>query len=187
MFVVENGSGLSNSISYASSEDLMAYASVRMGFEHIDVSNGQSFSESQLNKALVTASSMIDRFSFSGRKASKYQNMQWPRCNVVNRCDECDCIDSNTIPRQIVEATIILASEILKGAVSIDANSSPAKIKRASFGDMSFEFSGSGAVLDGGASCGGGMSTVSQDKFVSIRHLIDCFRKNQGIKFVRGF
>lgn len=183
MFIVETGEGLSNSIAYASPEELDAYASVRMGHEHLDVGNGREISDTLKVKALVSASDLIDKLRWSGSKSNKSQNMKWPRCNAINTCDECECPCSTSIPYQIKESTILLASAILRGDIDLSPQSKAAKIKSASLMDISLEFSGSGAVIDGSAGCGSGISTVSSDKYYSVRHLINCFLDSSGTKF----
>ena len=189
MFVVEKGEKLSNSTSYAGVDCFNGYTSIRMGYEHFHPNDGCAHTDAQIQRALVTASDIVDRQNWSGNKSSKMQNMQWPRCGAINSCSSCECPCPDSIPKEIKEATIILAAMILDGSYDISHNSVNAKIKSASFMDMSFEFAGGGAVINGSAGCGDGISTVSSDKLFAIRHLINCFLdgRSGSIKFVRGY
>lgn len=190
MFVIEDGTGLANSTAYACYEWLMEYTDIRIGFEHISGENGFQIDKNKAEKYLVAASDMLDTLNWTGRKSNPYQSMQWPRKYAQNKCDDCcECYPCDVVPKEIVEATIILASLLIKGDISFMTQESSPLVKSMSFEGQRIEFTTGGRISgNSGDGCNGGLSTVSGDKFKNVRHLINCFLKPKGsqLRFKRG-
>ena len=109
-FVVENVSGAANSNSYISVADFKSY--------HDD--RGQSYasySDSQIEKALVKASDYLDiRFTFIGIRQNLVQSMQWPRHNAFYS----DGRYASGIPVEIQETCAEYALRALSSALAPD-------------------------------------------------------------------
>jgi hypothetical protein len=189
MFVIENGSGLVNSNSYVSYEELLDYCSLRIGFDHISGDSGYQIDEEEARKYLVSASDMMDRLKWVGRKARYNQSMKWPRKFAYNKCDDCvSCLPCDIVPREIKEATIILTSLLISGKInSMNQESSPL-VKSMSFDGQKIEFVKGGRLRSSDSDDCGGMATVEGDDFKNVRHLTDCFmeRRRGQVRLKRG-
>lgn len=96
-FLLEDGSGLSGSNSYASEDALNAYADDR----------GVTLASGDAEAALVRGSAAIDsiyRGRFPGYKRNgRAQAMEWPRSDAYDNTDE--LIAADEIPVEIVQAS----------------------------------------------------------------------------------
>lgn len=187
MWVVETGEGLSNSASYSGTRDFDGYTSMRHGFEYLHVSDGCIFSKDQKLKALVSASDMLDSLTWSGCRARGSQAMEWPRRGACSTCNGYTGVPCDIIPKEIKDATIILAALILKGEISVSTNEKSYRVSEMSMDKMSIKFK-SGAHISDDGGCGGVM-TKSGDRFHAVRHLIKCYLDSNNISkiiFMRG-
>lgn len=114
-FVVDGGLGLSNSNAYMSVAEFKSY--------HDD--RGQSygsFSDSQIEKAIVKASDYLDiRFTFVGYRLNQVQSMQWPRLNAYYP----DGRIANGIPDEIKESCAEYALRALSSVLAPDPSIDP--------------------------------------------------------------
>lgn len=99
--VVEDGTGLANSNSYASEADLTAYATAR----------GVTISGTN-EQLLIQAMDFIEQQRFIGDKASKEQALQWPRTGAMV---DGYYIDSDEIPTLLKEAQMEVSLSIDSG------------------------------------------------------------------------
>jgi len=110
-FVVENGTGLSNSNSYISVADADSYFTDRNKTDWI------SKSEAEKKAALIEATRFIDgNYLWTGHIKYNDQSLGWPRILVCD--DEGRNIDSDTIPERVKFATCELAYEALTKSLS---------------------------------------------------------------------
>lgn len=175
--IVELGEGLSNALSYTHYNEVLAYAMSRYGYEWLYKNDDCVFERSEVNRASVSASDMIDSLSWVGIRSRPSQAREWPRCRAYSCCNDGYCVPSNIIPKEILDSTIILTLLILKGEIQVGTNKEDFKVKSVKLDKMSIEFQ-TGAYIDSsGGSCGNGMGTKSGDDFHSVRHLIDCYLK----------
>lgn len=187
MFILEEGEGLSNSNQYTSYNEVLAYAMSRYGYDWFYKATDCIFERGEVDKAIVSASDRINSINWGGCRVKNSQAMEFPRKGLYNKCD-CTYSSCDSIPADIKEAVIILTLSILKGDVDFSSNESSAKVKKMTFDKQSIEFK-DGAYIAGGASCGGGMKTVSGDPLSQIRHLLDCYEqsgRSANLKFVRS-
>jgi len=119
VLIKEDGTGLANANSYASAADGDAYHD-----GHLYAAAWTGATNDDKEKALVFATRLIDsQFQFNGWKAHDEQALQWPR----ERCQDPDkglpitvlllasgsYVDSNVVPKNVVDATCELARELL--------------------------------------------------------------------------
>lgn len=102
--VVEDGSKVIDANSYASEEDLIAYATAR----GITLTGDKEV-------LLIKAMDYIDSLNFLGIKSTKDQTLQWPRYDVWV---DGFMINSNEIPKYLKNA-------LLETAISIDQSVDP--------------------------------------------------------------
>jgi hypothetical protein len=102
--VVEDGTGLANSNSYASEAQLATYAADR----NVTVTGAADV-------LLVTAMDYIEQQPFKGNKNTKEQALQWPRFSVWI---DSYSIDSDEIPLLLLEAQ-------MEAALAVDAGNNP--------------------------------------------------------------
>jgi hypothetical protein len=102
--VVEDGTGLANSNSYASEAQLATYAADR----NVTVTGTASV-------LLITAMDYIEQQPFKGNKNTKEQALQWPRFSVWI---DSYSIDSDEIPLLLLEAQ-------MEAALAVDAGNNP--------------------------------------------------------------
>jgi len=101
---IEDGTGKTDSVTYASEAELAAYALAR----GVTVSGTDT-------ELLITAMDYIESQRFKGDKGSSAQALQWPRLNVLV---DGYYIDSDEIPLLLKEAQIEVA-------LSIDGGDNP--------------------------------------------------------------
>lgn len=104
--IVEDGTGMTNSNTYASEAELVAYAAAR------GVTIANTITDEQL---LITAMDYIEQQPFKGTKNTKEQALQWPRFGV--KIDGY-YIDTDEIPLLLKEAQ-------MENALGIDSGSNP--------------------------------------------------------------
>lgn len=162
-FVVENGSGLSNSNSYASVAHADDYATTR-GLTAWTGTNEQK------QAALIRATDYMEatyRTSWRGYRASETQALSWPRTNV-----EVDLypVAANIVPVPVINACVELAIRALTEDLLGDLTQ---RVKREKVDVLEIEYAdGSDAVkrfpmvsrmlspyIYGGSSEGGAFST----------------------------
>ena len=118
--VKEDGTGMVDANSYASAADGDAYHD-----GHLYASAWTAATAPNKEKALVMASRLIDaEYQFNGFKASGGQALQWPRISCpdpdVNATELVgilwragNYVDSNIVPKAVVDVTCELARELL--------------------------------------------------------------------------
>jgi hypothetical protein len=102
--VVEDGTGLANSNSYASEAQLTTYAADR----NVTVTGTAAV-------LLITAMDYIEQQPFKGNKNTKEQALQWPRFSVWI---DSYSIDSDEIPLLLLEAQ-------MEAALAVDIGNNP--------------------------------------------------------------
>jgi hypothetical protein len=102
--VVEDGTGLANSNSYASEAQLATYAADR----NVTVTGAADV-------LLITAMDYIEQQPFKGNKNTKEQALQWPRFSVWI---DSYSIDSDEIPLLLLEAQ-------MEAALAVDIGNNP--------------------------------------------------------------
>lgn len=101
---VEDGTGLTNSNSYASEAELTAYATAR----GVTIAGTEAI-------LLIQAMDYIESQDFKGDKYSSTQALQWPRINVV--------VDSYYLDRDTLP--VLLREAQMEVALSIDGGTNP--------------------------------------------------------------
>jgi len=104
--VIEDGTGKTDSNTYASEAEFVAYAAAR------GVTVANNITDEQL---LITAMDYIEQQPFKGFKNTKEQALQWPRSNV--KIDGY-YVDTDEIPLLLKEAQ-------MENALGIDAGNNP--------------------------------------------------------------
>jgi hypothetical protein len=66
----------------------------------------------QKARALVSATRLIDRQSWQGERTDSYQVLDFPRTGLTY-CDNDEAVPSETVPQEVVDATIELANVLL--------------------------------------------------------------------------
>lgn len=122
--VVEDGSGLLTSNSYASEAELTAYAADR----GVTIAGINA-------ELLILAMDYIEQQKFKGTKNTQPQALQWPRYGVVI---DSYVIDSDDIPLLLKEAQ-------MEAALATDAGNNPSgsvdrSTKRETLGPMTVEY-----------------------------------------------
>lgn len=169
MLIVEKGEGANNSTAWADVEEYFGFRDTYL-FEKDCVDPD----EREIKRALNTAARMLsDRIRWSGCKRRSKQFLAWPRVDAQNCCEN-TCVSCCEIPRQIVEANIILAHQLLKGEITPFTNETSAKVSAMSLDKYSVQFTG-GAHIKQTDACGGVM-TMSADPFSAVRHLVRCYQ-----------
>ncbi len=110
VLIKEDGTGLANANTYASVVDCTAYHEA-----HLYASAWTAASAGDKDKALAMATRLIDsEFTFRGNRNSTTQSLQWPRadCPAPDAATG-EVVESNVVPRPIVEATCEMARELL--------------------------------------------------------------------------
>jgi len=112
--IVEDGTGKTDSDTYASEAALAAYAAAR----------GVTIAGTD-TELLITAMDYLESKDFKGDKGTQEQALQWPRLNVVidrlNVVIDGYYVDSDAIPQSLVDAQCEIA-------ISIDGGTNPLAI-----------------------------------------------------------
>jgi len=127
--IVEDGTGKTDSDTYASEAVFAAYAAAR----------GVTIAGTD-TELLITAMDYLESKDFKGDKGTQEQALQWPRLNVVI---DGYYVDSDAIPQSLVDAQCEIA-------ISIDGGTNPLAIigrdtKREKVGDIEIEYMDSAA------------------------------------------
>lgn len=105
MFVVEDGSGLTNSTSYCSVQDFLDYWNAR-AISH------DSVEAEKIQGILVQATQYVDKsFKYIGQRPTAEQALNWPRWYALSP----DGFVYSGVPNEIVYATCEAASLLLGG------------------------------------------------------------------------
>jgi hypothetical protein len=107
--VKEDGTGKTDANSYANAADGDAY------FEgHLYASAWTAATTANKEKALVFATRLIDsQVQFNGSRLKTDQALQWPREDCADPDSAGEAVDSNLVPKMIVDATCEEARELL--------------------------------------------------------------------------
>lgn len=145
--VVEDGTGMANSNSYASETELDDYCDERA----ITLADGDA------EAALIRASSALDgayRMSYPGyRTLSRDQAMEWPRTAAYDY--EGVMIDASTVPYEIKHATFEMAiREVAEPGIMTPDLERGGFIRRMKAGSVEIEYGGSNnqtifTIIDG--------------------------------------
>jgi len=127
--IVEDGTGKTDSDTYASEAALAAYAAAR----------GVTIAGTD-TELLITAMDYLESKDFKGDKGTQEQALQWPRLNVMI---DGYYVDSDAIPQSLVDSQCEIA-------ISIDGGTNPLAIigrdtKREKVGDIEVEYMDSAA------------------------------------------
>ena len=181
MLLVERGQCAANATSFADRENYHGFMAMNY-FPKADCDP----QEEDIDRALNTAARMLtDLVRWSGCRRKRNQYLAWPRNDAHNSCTG-GCVSCCEIPREIVEANIILAHQILIGEVTPFTSETNAKVQSMSMDKYSVTFAGGGAAMKQSGDCGGVM-TISADKLAAVRHLIKCYTKGgNGIRIRRS-
>lgn len=145
--IVEDGTGRSDSNTYASRATGDAYAESRL---YVD--EWTAASNDDKDKSLAMATRMIDQeVMFNGFKVLQTQALQWPRTDcpdpdaptysaeIARRFFPGPFVDPTSVPRAVVDATCEMAIQLLKGDRTGDEQG--AGVKRINLaGAMEVEF-----------------------------------------------
>src|ERR1041384_6122725 len=107
--VKEDGTGKVDANAYADAADGDAYHD-----GHLYAAAWTAASAGDKDKAMVFATRLIDaQFQFGGVKAKEAQALQWPR----EGCEDADAsggtVESNVVPKAVMDATCEMARELL--------------------------------------------------------------------------
>lgn len=113
--------------SFASEEEAIAYAAMRLNLSGWSTVEGEACSENE-KKALIEATRELDHFAYPGFRVTSVQALSWPRAGVINAdapiAEPLGPLSgfpeyaSDEIPRRLREATIELAFEFLKAGAT---------------------------------------------------------------------
>ena len=113
MFIVEDGTGLSNANSLASVQDFKDYYTLR----YIDIS---TLTDAQIEGFLVLGTDyIVQKYDFKGSKLKDTQSLPFPR--VIN--------DETIFPNNVKYATILLAFKSQNGSLLADSQQQVKKEK----------------------------------------------------------
>lgn len=109
MLIIEDGTGKTDAQSYASADDVRAFAAAR----GLSVPSNDPAGTTQIENALVAAVDYLEtQVCYQGKKTSSLQALEWPRKGVY--FDD-EAYPDNAIPRNLKTAQIRLAFEVLSG------------------------------------------------------------------------
>lgn len=122
-FVVEDGSGKSDSTSYIAVEDLKQYWD-NMGYDYSELS------DSEIEVLLIRSTKMLDgqyASRWPGVRKSVTQALQWPRAKGIYP-DGYD-IPDDEVPKELEEAVLEMAYVVNSGVDVAPIDTDPGKIK----------------------------------------------------------
>lgn len=92
--------------------------------------------EDQKARALVTATRTLDKLPWAGSKSDPDQPLEWPRDGTG-----IDIVEDGVIPQRIIDATCVLAGQILAGVdVTGTASTTASSVKRQKAGSVEIEY-----------------------------------------------
>lgn len=116
-----------------------SYASVATADKYLaadySASDWRDADDDTKGRALVTATRLLDRLTWAGSKTDSDQLQAWPRTGTGD-----STIDEDIVPQRVIDASIILANDILTGSDVEGANSTEQKIKSQKAGSVSIEY-----------------------------------------------
>lgn len=129
--------------------------------------NWESLGEEDKSRALITATARLNRQLWVGTRTDNppTQTQEWPRTGVSGK--DGLPVDANTVPSQIVQATMELAYELTQDASLETSQGTGSNIRRAKAGTAEVEF-----FRPGDPSGSGGPGTVFP---FAVMELIRCF------------
>jgi hypothetical protein len=134
-FEQETGTGSSTSNSYASVAQFEAYWTDR-GTDY--TATAQATKEAWL----ILATEYIDNYyKFEGSIVTETQALEWPRSGATGKGGY--SIDNDTIPTDLINATVWLASQSVNGLNPVDYG-----VKSESYGPVSKEYNKSSTMRD---------------------------------------
>ncbi|MGB0908211.1 MAG: DnaT-like ssDNA-binding protein [Maricaulaceae bacterium] len=173
--IVERGEGISNASSFASVTDYHGFMDMQFIYRMTKGRHMEEPDEDRLERALRTAAYLLTtQINWRGCRVSKTQYLAWPRAQMLG-CDG-QFVKCCTVPREIVEANIILAHQLLSGEIAAFSNEIDAAIESMSTGNYNVKFANGGAHIREMETSDGAM-TLSADRFAAVRPLISCFVK----------
>lgn len=89
-------------------------------------------------RALISATRMMDRQDWLGSKYSSSQDLEWPRSGLTDKNG--DSLDETTVPQQVLDATCELASALIDNPYLQDDTDSGSNIKKLKAGSAEIEF-----------------------------------------------
>ena len=109
MLIIEDGTGKVDSQSYASADDVRAFATAR----GLPVPSSDDAGNTEIENVLVVAVDYLEtQVCYQGKKTSSLQALEWPRKGVY--FDD-EAYPDNAIPRSLKTAQIRLVFEVLRG------------------------------------------------------------------------
>ena len=186
--IIETGVGDPDAQSYATVEDARAYANGRWGLEAI--SDEGECDDQTVAKALWAAAEYMNKISWYGVPANDVQALAWPRILVephtFSGYDHTSpipttgwfsthsryyhsrwCVPPNVVPKEIVQANILLAKDIIEGDLDPRGLHKPVIATSASAENGSISFAKPQALANKG-----GMRVRSKDPLYAIRDLV---------------
>jgi hypothetical protein len=107
--IKEDGTGMVDANAYANAADSDAYHE-----GHLYASAWTAATLGDKEKALVMATRLIDsQFQFGGVRGSLTQALQWPREECPDPDAESGSVESDMVPKGVIEATCEMARELL--------------------------------------------------------------------------
>lgn len=89
-------------------------------------------------RALVTATRILDRQKWAGAPTADPQDLAWPRTGLEDRNG--NPLDEDTIPEEVQEASIELALALVDGSDAQNAQTTESLIRRLAAGSVSIEY-----------------------------------------------
>lgn len=162
--VIEDGTGLANSQSYATVAELRAYAALR----------GKTVPAADIDceVLLVKAMDYLEAQEYIGDRGSKEQALSWPRLNAdVEQWP----LDPDEIPRQLVQAQCALAIEAqtVNLLPTRDVNDPGPAVSKSVAGAVSVAYANDGRVR-------------STPAVASAKALLRLLLRNSGLTLVRS-
>lgn len=115
-FVLEDGTGLSNSNGYVSAADFVIYHTDR-GRDLIDPDTAVQYTDDKIQQAIIVSSDFIDmKFMFKGVRSLVTQNMEFPRVSAYYD----DGAAILAVPTQVTECISELAFRQLSSDIAPD-------------------------------------------------------------------
>lgn len=138
--VVEDGTGLANSVSYVTADEARAYALARGVVLAGD--------DTAVEAMLVSAADYLEMYStqYKGTQLKPTQGLSWPRSGVVINGN---ALPDNEIPKQLKRAQSQLVIESTKGDLVV-SNHGGKFIKKKQIGPIVTEFSEAVQLAQGG-------------------------------------
>ncbi len=147
--VIEDGTGKADAESYASIADIAAYATARGLTFAITGGTNEADAEAAARRATVWLDATY-RGRFTGRRTNgRAQALEWPRSGAYDNQVPPDYIESDEIPREIIDACIEAAVREKASPGSLSPDVTPGTVaKREKVGALEVEYFRGGGVAD---------------------------------------